>query len=154
MTTEPAILIADQSEADHSAYAEALNGYVLHFVTNEPDFAQLLQEQPNFIKLVIVAWEPSGITVVNRLKRLNRDLPVIMVSRDAHPQRLKQISQLGVADLIRKPLDLDRLRCAAVRLMAGPTLSPLVEATIKKLQQRFVGRSAAWLTTLERTARL
>jgi two-component system response regulator AtoC len=61
------------------------------------------------VLLDIMLETESGIDVLQRIKKINRHLPVIMITGYASIQTAVESMKLGAFDYVKKPLDFDRL---------------------------------------------
>lgn len=71
----------------------------------------LKNQQPNLILLDIKMPGIDGIETLRRLREINKDIKVIMVTgkKPDDEEGGDQCKQLGVVDYIHKPLELDEL---------------------------------------------
>ena len=63
--------------------------------------------------LVLTDWNmpnKNGLEVVQEIRKLNKDVPVIMVTTEAEKARVLEAIQAGVSDYLVKPFTADTLR--------------------------------------------
>ncbi len=61
----------------------------------------------------------SGFDLVRRMRKLGRDIPVIMITAYSSPQGKKEAADLGVYRYFRKPLDTDEVLTAVNNVLYG-----------------------------------
>lgn len=79
------------------------------------------QESPDVIVLDLSMPEMNGLTVLQHIRSLNRDLPVIIFSGACTSEKERHVRALGVTELVQKELSLERLEDALKRLLKTPT---------------------------------
>lgn len=108
-------------------------GYETKSVANATELFNYLQsgQIPSLVLLDI--WLPGmdGIEILERLKELHPELPVIMMSGHATIASAMKATKLGAADFIEKPLDLDLLLKSIKRSLEN---SEIVEGSAKGLE--------------------
>ncbi len=61
----------------------------------------------------------SGFDLVRRMRKIGRDIPVIMITAYSSPQGKKEAADLGVYRYFRKPLDTDEVLTAVNNVLYG-----------------------------------
>jgi CheY-like chemotaxis protein len=94
---------------------EARQGtYVLHFASSgEEALAMLANEiEPQLIVILSDINMPGmdGLTLLQQVKRLRPDLPVMMVTAYGDDERRRRATEYGAAEFITKPVDFDLLK--------------------------------------------
>lgn len=114
MERNPRILVVDDDEGSRLALSTLIldEGYEVETASNGADALQCIDEHP--IDLVVSDVQMPGLggfEVVRRLRRnlRLRDLPVILVSGQANPDRRTKGRKADAADFMVKPLDFDAL---------------------------------------------
>jgi CheY-like chemotaxis protein len=78
------------------------------------------RERPDAVFLDVRMPGLSGIEVLRRLRRIDPTLPVVLVTGHAEPADLNAARQLGVTEIIEKPLLLKNLEDALAGLRPQP----------------------------------
>jgi two-component system chemotaxis response regulator CheY len=69
--------------------------------------------QQDQFDLVLTDWNlsgRSGLEVVQEIRKLNKQVPIIMVTTEAEKSRVLEAIQAGVSDYLIKPFTADTLR--------------------------------------------
>ena len=88
---------------------------------------QLKQGHPDLVILDVWLPEIDGITLLEEIKRLQPDLPVIIICGHANIEAAVRATRLGAADFIEKPFSLDALLASIARALGkveGETRRP------------------------------
>ncbi len=75
----------------------------------EEALALLTHYRPHALLLDVALGELSGIDVLRRIRRIDQQLPVVLITGHAVPDQLEEARELGVTDIIEKPLFLNQL---------------------------------------------
>ena len=75
----------------------------------EEALAKLIAEKPAMVLLDIFLPEMDGIKCLSRIKELDKDVKVIMVTCDTDIDTTKTAIELGAIDYVTKPFSLDTL---------------------------------------------
>jgi two-component system response regulator (stage 0 sporulation protein F) len=94
---------------------EARQGtYVLHFAASGEEALNLLAHEiePQLIVILSDINMPGmdGLTLLQEVKRLRPDLPVMMVTAYGDEERRQRAAEYGAAEFISKPVDFDLLK--------------------------------------------
>jgi len=81
----------------------------------------ILRERPDVVVLDLKMPEMDGVAVLQQIRRLNSDQPVIILTGAATPEREQQVRALGVTEFVEKEFSLHRLGDALKRLLKTPT---------------------------------
>ncbi len=105
----PHILVVDD-DADMRAYLSrflADRGYMSTTVaTAEEAIAQYMQERPAAVILdVVMPGGMDGLDALAAFKKIDRDVPVILLSGQGRTTTVVQAMKLGAADFVSKPFD-------------------------------------------------
>lgn len=98
-------------ELGYEKVVEASNG--LEALTLYPD------ELPDVVTMDITMPEMDGITALEKIKDMNPDAKVIMVSAMGQQALLIRAVSMGASDFIVKPFSKDRVREALKKAFAG-----------------------------------
>ncbi len=149
------ILVVDDEEKIRQTLRGVLSdeGYV---VSEAGDGRRALDslraERPDLVILDVWLPEIDGISLLEEVKRIYADLPVIIICGHANIEAAVRATRLGAADFIEKPFSLDALLASIARALgrgdgdgAGPAESavPLAREGEKSTvrPQRTIGKS-------------
>jgi DNA-binding NtrC family response regulator len=82
------------------------------------------RERPDVVVLDLKMPEMDGVTVLQQIRRLNPDQPVIILTGAGTQEREQQVRALGVTEFIEKEFSLHRLGDALKRLLKAPAPAP------------------------------
>ena len=117
------ILVVDDEENMLALLRRVLGkeGYEIECVDSGHRAVQLAKERPFELAIVDVSMpDMDGIEVLARLKVINRQMPVIMVTAFRSWEKEQAARRLGCADYLSKPLDMKHLK-ALVRTEINST---------------------------------
>ncbi len=120
----PSVLIIDDNQHLLEAYVCLLeDAFQVHTATTgEMGLACLQQQSIDLLLLDLRLPTIDGLEVLRRAKALDAHLPVIMIAATNDMQRIAQAFELGAADYVVKPFDidtiLDLLRCTLAQQYA------------------------------------
>ncbi len=106
------ILIVDDEERIRQSLSGVLQdeGYqICEAKDGNQALKQIENDPPDLVLLDIWMHGIDGIEVLERIKRLNSALPVIMISGHANIELAVKATKLGAFDFIEKPLSLDKV---------------------------------------------
>ena len=107
-----AILVVDDEPQIRDVLAQSLTrlGYRVRVASNGPEaLASVEQEKPSLIILDMYMPGMNGNEVLKRLRKMMYKSGVILLTASQDQQLLKEAWELGVLDVMGKPLDLERL---------------------------------------------
>lgn len=117
--------------------------------------------RPDVVLLDILLLQASGPKVFQRIREIDRRLPVIVITADADGQSVIEAMQLGASDYLVKPLNAERLVDVVTRALDSRRLGDAPTAVgIHDLQQPgdtselFVGRSPQMLEVFKEIGRV
>jgi DNA-binding NtrC family response regulator len=117
------ILIVDDDPEVRTATRDFLAGKGYEVVAAEGgrEALRLLAASPVDVVLLDVAMpDMDGMETLKRLVAEHPDMPVIMVTANADIEITSKVLQLGAADYVPKPFDLDYLdQAISIQLSAG-----------------------------------
>ena len=117
------ILIVDDDPEVRMATRDFLasKGYEVAVAAGGREALRLVLASPVDVVLLDVAMpDMDGLETLKRLVAAHPDLPVIMVTANADIEITSKVLQLGAADYVPKPFDLDYLEQAiSIQLSAG-----------------------------------
>jgi DNA-binding response OmpR family regulator len=108
----PRVLVVDD-EADARELLQAFlgaKGYeVLTASDGEEAFQKVKEERPHLILLDVCMPKMTGLEVLKRVREIDKEVGVIMVTAVNEEETGRQALQMGAFDYITKPLDLKYL---------------------------------------------
>lgn len=111
----PKILVVDDEsdQCEVISYYLANRGYeVITANSTREALAKLLMERPALILLDIRMPEMDGIECLRRIRKLDEEIPVIMVTCVTDLDTAQKALELGAVDYITKPLGYSALETA------------------------------------------
>ncbi len=112
-------------------YLEALvsrQGYDVTSVSGgEQALERLSDVRPDLVTLDVVLDGMDGLETLRRLKKRIPDVPVVMLSGHGHARTIVEAMQLGAADFLRKPFEVEELELAFQRALETRALREEVE---------------------------
>lgn len=112
------ILIVDDMEPIHDMLDTVIQplGFSTHYASNGIDALKLFQEKQPEIVLVDIKMSPmDGLELTKKLKEIDPDAIVIMMSGQADVENALLSLKLGVFDFLTKPFKFDQLLSAISR---------------------------------------
>ena len=117
------ILVIDDARSIRSLLASLLrrNGYQVMLAENGAEGLELFrQEQPDVIVLDLNMPGMDGLTVLQHVRRVSLDQPVIMLTGTWTPTMEQQVRALGVTELLKKEFPQGQLEAALKRVLKVP----------------------------------
>jgi DNA-binding NtrC family response regulator len=106
------ILIVDDKEKFCKSLAENLDelGFQSYYATNGTDALEILQRHHFKAVIVdVVLGDENGLEILKRIQKVNRRIPVIMITGYASIDTAVQSIKNGAFDYIQKPVNFDKL---------------------------------------------
>jgi len=118
-----AILIVDDVAANLELISINLTQEGYRIITAESGFAALDAinfEKPGLVLLDIMMPEMDGIETLKRIKAIDPDIPVAMVTSVWDEKEANRAMDAGAFEYITKPIDFDHLKMAVlIKLLPG-----------------------------------
>ncbi len=111
--------------------------YNIKTFTSGNDFLDSLYEGPDLVLLDIMLPDISGIEILKRIKRNNKNLPVIMLSAQASIDVALESIRIGAYDYFPKPIDKNRLEPAIKNAITNYDLQRRVDELKGDLQREY-----------------
>jgi two-component system nitrogen regulation response regulator NtrX len=110
----PRILIIDDDAEVRSLMSGVLSdeGYITYLAANEREALSQMKHNPidlAFLDLWIKEDESGGFKILEKIKNINRELPIIIISGHGTIDIAINAVRLGAFDFIEKPFVIDRL---------------------------------------------
>ncbi|HIJ59184.1 MAG TPA: sigma-54-dependent Fis family transcriptional regulator [Nitrospirae bacterium] len=112
------VLIVDDEEGIRESLSGILedDGYsVLTASSGEDAISRLTEIQPDIIFLDIWLTGISGLDTLSKIKNINSDIPVIMISGHGNIEMAVNAIKMGAYDFLEKPLSLEKVLLVASR---------------------------------------
>ncbi len=113
MSFVPEILIADDEPAMQTLLADLLQHEGCKVVATAEDGAKAFelyqQHQPDMIFLDINMPIENGVDALKKIREVDKEQFVCMISGDAYPETVKSAVSLGVSGFIVKPISQSRI---------------------------------------------
>ncbi|MFH1858440.1 MAG: response regulator [Candidatus Omnitrophota bacterium] len=115
------ILICDDQPNIRESYKLILaDDYDLVFAANGKDVLLYLQEKsPDFIIMDIKMPKMDGLTALKEIKKLHRDLPVLIVTGYHSVETASAALQAGALDYIVKPFEPEQIIKSVTKIFGG-----------------------------------
>jgi len=115
------------------------------FATGPSAIEALGRIRPELVLLDLVLPEMDGIEVLRRIREIEPDLPVVMMSGQGTVRAAVDALKLGASDFLEKPIDLARLEAALARALECARLRRQVAVLRTEVEERYhmVGNSKA-----------
>jgi DNA-binding NtrC family response regulator len=164
MNTRPLIAVVDDEELFRTWLSEHLSeaGYpVKQAATGDEAVRLVVRESPSLMLLDLRLPDADGLELVTRLREIDRDLVVVIVTAYGEVQTAVQAVKSGAYHFLEKPLDLDDLFITVEKGLEAQRLRREVAALREQHRWQFasvelVGRSPAMcelVETVEKVAR-
>lgn len=108
------VLVADDSSTMRKIILRSLQAVGVTEVTEAADGQEAVSLfKPGLFDLVLTDWNMPGMTgleVLKTIRKLDTNIPIIMVTTEAEKSRVLEAIQAGVSDYLVKPFTADTLR--------------------------------------------
>ncbi len=108
------VLVADDSSTMRKIILRSLQAVGVTEVTEAADGTEAVAMfKPGEFEMVLTDWNmpgKTGLEVVEEIREMDKDIPIIMVTTEAEKGRVLQAIQAGVSDYLVKPFTADTLR--------------------------------------------
>jgi two-component system, chemotaxis family, chemotaxis protein CheY len=108
------VLVADDSGTMRAIIVRSLNSLGVSDVVQAEDGSKAVELfQPGVFDLVLTDWNmpgKTGLEVIQEIRKVDADVPVIMITTESDKARVMQAIQSGVSDFVVKPFDSKVLR--------------------------------------------
>jgi DNA-binding NtrC family response regulator len=94
------------------------------------------QQHPQLVLLDVQMPDFNGIELLKELRKLENDLPVIMITAYGTIELAVQAMKDGAYDFIPKPFDLEQLRIVVTKALERETLTREVQILTEELDER------------------
>ncbi len=111
--------------------------YNVRTFTNGTELLENIYENPDLVLLDIMLPDLSGTEILKKIKRMNKDLPVIMLSAQGNIDVALECIREGAFDYFPKPVDKNRLRPAIQNAIKNFDLQRRVNELNTDLQHEY-----------------
>jgi two-component system response regulator AtoC len=111
--------------------------YNVRTFTNGTELLENIYENPDLILLDIMLPDLSGTDILKQVKRMNKHLPVIMLSAQGNIDVALECIREGAFDYFPKPVDKNRLKPAIQNAIQNYDLQRKIEELNSNLQHEF-----------------
>jgi two-component system, NtrC family, nitrogen regulation response regulator NtrX len=153
------ILIIDDEQGIRAALGQLLEfeGYEVKAVANAVDgISEYQRFTPHLVFLDVKMAGIDGVEALKRIKDLDSDAIVVMISGHATIQTAVEATQLGAYDILEKPLDTDRILVTLRNALQHLDLHEENARLKETIQSRYeiVGRSYAIRAVIDKIDRV
>ncbi len=121
----PLVLVVDDEKGIRESLSDIFEdeGYrVASAASGEEAIEKIMAEKPSLVLLDIWLPEMDGLEALERIKRIDPDLPVIMISGHGNIEMAVRATKNGAYDFLEKPLSLDRVVLVSGRAIERSSL--------------------------------
>ncbi len=134
------ILIIDDNPEVLETLSDVLEneGYeILTFNSGKEAIAQTAEEKPQVILLDINIPDINGIEILRRIKKIDRDIPIIMITAYGSMDSVIQAMRLGAYDYLNKPFNLDKMKILIKRALEAQILTKKLSYLASELEKEY-----------------
>ena len=99
--------------------------------------AEVIEEKPQVILLDIKMPDMDGIEVLRRIKKIDKDIPVIMITAYGSMGSVIEAMRLGAYDYLNKPFDLDKMKILIKRALETQILTKKLGYLVSELEKEY-----------------
>ncbi|NQS89213.1 sigma-54-dependent Fis family transcriptional regulator [Patescibacteria group bacterium] len=140
MANKVNILIVDDDPEALETLSDVLEdeGYkILTVNSGKEAIAEVTEEKPQVILLDIKMPDMDGIEVLRRIKKIDKDIPVIMTTAYGSMDSVIQAMRLGAYDYLNKPFDLDKMKILIKRALETQILTKKLGYLVSELEKEY-----------------
>ena len=108
------VLVADDSSTMRKIILRSLQAVGVPSAVEAADGEEAVKIfKPGEFDLVLTDWNmpgKSGLEVIQEIRKIDKDVKIMMVTTEAEKSRVMEASQAGVSDYLVKPFTADTLR--------------------------------------------
>ena len=128
------LIVDDEIGARESLKMILKNDYEVSSARNAKEaFSKIKEHSPHVILLDILLPDLDGLKVLERIKRNDPDMVVIMITATNTVNTAVEATKLGAYDYVTKPFDIDQLRLIITRSLSAKALEQEVKNGRKEM---------------------
>jgi DNA-binding NtrC family response regulator len=132
------LIVDDEVGARESLKMILKNDYEVFLAKDaEEAFVQIKKHSPDVILLDIILPDLDGLKVLERIKRNDPDIIVIMITATKTVKTAVEAMKLGAYDYVTKPFDIDELRLLISRSLSTKALEQEVKYRREEMDKSF-----------------
>jgi len=134
------ILVVDDEPEMLETLSDVLEdeGYKVLTVNNGVRaIAKVKEEKPEVVLLDIKMSDMDGMEVLHWIKKINKDIPIIMITGYGSMDSVIQAMKLGAYDYLPKPFDLEKMKVLVKRALEARILTEQIASLKLKLKEKY-----------------
>ena len=104
---------------------------------SEEGLTKIRDMNPGVVILDIRMPKMDGLTLLEKIKEINENISVIIITAYDDMQTTIRAMQLGAYEYIRKPIDLDEIECTIQRALENQDLNRRMDSLLKEISQEY-----------------
>jgi two-component system response regulator AtoC len=149
------VLIAEDEPdvRDYLALSLRCRGYEVEHAENGNEVLSCLRQNDNTVSLVLLdimmPWK-DGIETLREIRRLDKNLPVVMLSGISAPATIIETMKCGADDYLTKPVTDEQLFGAIETTLAARQVAhPSTTRVLAQIPQKRSSSSSSWMKSME-----
>jgi len=156
--SKPRVIVVEDQEDLAELYQTSLTkaGYeVFNAYTGEEGVAEFQASGADALLLDMTLPEMHGVQTLQKIRALNPNVPVVVVTGETSGETRMQCERLGVQEYLSKPAKFDELTAALRRALSDPkTVTEEYEVVTMRLPRRIIKCLTGFDENLERAVTL
>lgn len=146
------IIDAEKELADALVRVLTDSGYFAAAFYNAADAMDAIYaDKPDLVFLDIRMPDMDEHTVFNRIKDMNPDIKIVIITANTGLDRVKQLLDNGAVDFIAKPFNLKEIYAVIKQVLSG---AAAIDAEIKERRTRIIGQSEGIIACIDTALKL
>jgi two-component system, NtrC family, response regulator AtoC len=137
------ILVADDEKNMRWILEKSLKSDGFQVVTaedGEEAFNMFLDETPDMVIVDYKMPKLDGMEVLKRIKKINNNIPVVMITAHGNTDAAVEAMKLGAVDYISKPFDIDELKITIFKALNIDKLNKEIEYLKEMSSDKYNGK--------------
>jgi len=138
------VLIIDDEHSFRDLYTQTLSDLNISIITassGEEALSIIEKQDLNLVISDIKMGDMDGITLLNRVKKVNPELPFLLVTAYANIKDAVSSLKLGAIDYLEKPIDLNELKESVCDILSLNTKKDSIPEISKKILKGIIAES-------------